>query len=147
MENYNELKQKLFDLKAAGKVEEADVVRNKIKELVKFNIKEYYKTLKPFKNSYDIPDIPNPVEQFHIDKLIECGAIPKKDLIVGEYYYGKCRNSNIAMWDGVQFIYLRYKWGSHYNDKINHFEDDNGFDLFVPIKRVKPKDDEKILNY
>lgn len=29
---------------------------------------------------------------------------------------------------------MRNKFGSTYEEYINHFEDDNGFDLFVPIK-------------
>lgn len=64
------------------------------------------------------------------------GAIRKKDLIAGETYLGICRNSDFARWDGERFIYTRYKFGAQFEESINHFEDDNGYDLFVPIKMI-----------
>ena len=30
--------------------------------------------------------------------------------------------------------YDRYKFGFTFKEKINHFEDDNGYDLFVPLR-------------
>ena len=50
---------------------------------------------------------------------------------------GSCRNSSEATWNGTVFIYERYKFGSYYNDEINHFEDDDGYDLFVPLKIIE----------
>ena len=70
-----------------------------------------------------------------IPKLFEGGAIPKKDLIVGETYVGECRNATEAVWNGSQFIYKRTKFGTTFDESINHFEDDDGFDLFVPIRK------------
>lgn len=106
--------------------------------------KEYWKNLdKKFINDYDIPRLPIPLEQLHIDKLIELGAIPKKDLIVDEYYYGRCRNNTVAMWGGEKFQYMRYKFG-YYQDVINHFEDDDGYDLFVPLKIIIPEKEQII---
>ena len=67
------------------------------------------------------------------EKLIEKGAIPKKDLVVGTTYIGVCRNSDEATWLGDKFEYIRYKFGTQYKDTINHFEDDDGYDLFVPL--------------
>ena len=32
------------------------------------------------------------------------------------------------------FVYERYKFGDTFDEEINHFEDDDGYDLFVPIK-------------
>ncbi len=60
------------------------------------------------------------------------GAIPKKDLVVGRKYKGKCRNSGTAIWKGDVFEYDRTKFGSTYKEEINHYEDDNGADLFIP---------------
>lgn len=60
--------------------------------------------------------------------------IPKTELEIGKDYKGICRNSNSATWDGKRFTYLRYKFGSYYEDHINHYEDDDGYDLFIPIK-------------
>jgi len=107
-------------------------------------LKEYWDNLKPFKVEEDIPNLPNPIEQYQVDKLIECGSIPKDEVQIGVYYYGKCRNSDVAMWDGQEFQYMRYKFGWR-QDKINHFEDDNGYDLFVPIRiEDDPKEEKQI---
>ena len=37
------------------------------------------------------------------------------------------------MWNGFCFKYDRYKFGVYHRDEINHFEDDDGHDLFVPL--------------
>ena len=62
--------------------------------------------------------------------------IPKAELIAGETYPGYCRNARRATWDGNVFHYTREKFGSKFEEKINHYEDDNGMDVFVPIKEV-----------
>lgn len=69
-----------------------------------------------------------------IPNFIRCGAIPKSELIVGKTYIGSCRNAGEAVWKGDHFTYRRYKFGYTFDEDINHFEDDNGYDLFVPIK-------------
>lgn len=104
------------------------------------NDKQKYKflNLEEFKDVDDIPDIPGctkeELDNIIIPSLYRCGAIPKKDLIIGETYLGSCRNSYEAKWNGTYFLIKRNKFGTYYNDKINHFEDDDGFDLFIPIK-------------
>ena len=70
-----------------------------------------------------------------IPALIRCGAIPKAQLEKDTTYIGSCRNASEAVWNGFQFEYVRYKFGSTFKEKINHFEDDNRCDLFVPIKK------------
>ena len=72
-------------------------------------------------------------KDYYVPKLIEAGAIPKKDLIEGQYYIGNHRRANVAKWNGKEFIYNREKFGNVFEDKCNHFEDDDGFALFVPI--------------
>ena len=62
--------------------------------------------------------------------------IPKSELVVGQEYPGHCRNSSKATWDGSKFHYQRYKFGTLIDDSINHYEDDNGYDVFVPIKEI-----------
>lgn len=62
--------------------------------------------------------------------------IEKKDLEVGEYYVGRCRNSHVAMWNGDVFIYLRTKFGDTFAEDIYHPEDDDGFDLFIPMRKL-----------
>lgn len=71
-----------------------------------------------------------------IPAFIRCGAIPKNELIVGRTYKGSCRNASEAVWLGDKFEYQRYKFGDTFPEKINHFEDDNGFDLFIPLELV-----------
>ncbi len=63
--------------------------------------------------------------------------IAKKDLVKGTYYFGRCRNTNIALWTGKEFKYYRYKMGGYTAEDINHYEDDNGYDLFYPLKEIK----------
>lgn len=73
-------------------------------------------------------------EKYVVKNFIRCGAIPKKDLVIGKTYIGSCRNAGEAVWLGEQFEYDRYKFGYTFKEKINHFEDDNGYDLFVPLR-------------
>ena len=77
-------------------------------------------------------------EIFVQDTLINHGAIPLDKLKVGKTYVGFCRNTSEAVWKGDKFVYPRYKWGNTYNEEINHFQNDDGYDVFVPVK-VKEK--------
>lgn len=99
---------------------------------------ERWKNRKKFKDEDDIPDIPIVLPQDYRDiiipNIIRCGGIPKKKLIVDRTYIGSCRNASEAVWNGEDFTYLRTKFGTTYREHINHFEDDNGHDLFIPIK-------------
>ena len=103
-------------------------------------IKKWFDELKPFDGDIEkIPSIPriddkNLYKDIIVRNLIRCGAIPKSELKIGHKYLGTCRNANEATWNGKHFIYQRTKFKSTYDESINHFEDDNGYDLFVPIK-------------
>jgi hypothetical protein len=59
--------------------------------------------------------------------------IPKKDLIHGAYYKGRCRNSNEARWNAEleKFVHWRTKFGHTFTEEICHPEDDKRFDVFV----------------
>jgi hypothetical protein len=109
-----------------------------VREERKRRIKEYWETLPKFKNPNDVPDLPRVDNQewvdYYVPKLINAGAIPKKDLIVDQYYIGNHRNANVAKWNGNEFVYNRTKFNNVYEDKCNHFEDDDGFALFVPLR-------------
>lgn len=100
---------------------------------------DHWDNLKIFNCPDDIPDIPyctpERFKEFYLPRLFKAGAIPKVELVVGETYIGSCRNTDEATWNGKEFEYKRYKFGTTYIDKINHFEDDDGYDLFVPIKK------------
>lgn len=105
-------------------------------------ITEAFGNLKPFTGCDDIPDLPklDDAEVYRdvvVRNLIRCGAIPKARLVVGRIYEGKCRNADRATWDGSVFRYMRRKFGAEYEETINHFEDDNGYDLFVPIREIE----------
>jgi hypothetical protein len=99
-------------------------------------------TMKSFEDY--VPSVPimrskEDYDKYVVTNFIRCGAIPKKDLIVGKTYIGHCRNAGEAVWLGDKFEYDRYKFGCTFKETINHFEDDNGFDLFVPLK-LKPEE-------
>lgn len=104
------------------------------------HILNFFRELKPFKNENDIPDLPlvdkEDYENVIIPNLIRCGAIEKKELKKGATYLGNCRNTTYAIWNGNKFCYKRKKFGYEYDEMINHFQDDDGFDLFVPIKEI-----------
>lgn len=101
---------------------------------------DFFENLEPFNTIDDIPDIPIVEKEIYNDyivpNLIRCGAIPKEKLIVGKCYEGSCRNASNAVWNGEKFTYRRTKFGYTYDEDINHFQDDDGFDLFVPLKEV-----------
>ena len=98
---------------------------------------DFFNKLQPFKSIDNIPDIPITDEDTYnnviIPNLIRCGAIPKDNLIKGKTYLGSCRNASEAVWMGNQFEYIRHKFGTTYKETINHFQDDDGSDLFVPL--------------
>ena len=102
--------------------------------------KEFWKNLTLFQTIDDIPDLPivnkDEWNNFYVPILIRCGAIPKDKLIPGCKYEGACRNASIAVWTGSKFIYKRTKFGATYDEEINHFQDDDGSDLFVPLKKI-----------
>ena len=83
------------------------------------NIKKYLQEMKPFTDC--IPTVPRmetteDYEEYVVKNQIRCGAIPKKDLIVGETYIGDCRNASEAIWNGKVFVYKRNKFGYIYEE-------------------------------
>jgi hypothetical protein len=129
-EDTMEDRQLEFKIKAEAQLEQ-------IREERKKKVKEYWENLPKINTPRDVPDLPKVDIQewkdYYVPKLIEAGAIGKKDLIEGQYYIGEHRRANVAKWNGKEFIYNREKFGNVFEDKCNHFEDDDGFALFVPI--------------
>jgi len=124
----------------------AEAQLKQIKEERQKRIKDYWQNgLPKLVNPEDVPDLPKVDEkewkEFYVPKLIEAGAIPKKDLIHGQVYIGEHRNTTVARWNQEtnKFDHMRYKFG-WMEDDCNHFEDDDGFALFVPI-RLGTEDD------
>ena len=116
----------------------------KMRPMTEERLKEiitYFKNKEPFKDENEIPDLPVVPKEIYdgviVPELIRCGAIPKDKLVSGKDYIGHCRNAHRATWVDDHFFYERYKWGSRFNESINHFQDDDGSDLFVPIKEIK----------
>ena len=111
------------------------------------SILEYWKKRNPFRNEEDIPPIPivlpKDYEEIIIPNIIRCGGIPKDELITGKTYIGDCRNATEAVWNGEKFTYMRTKFGSTYPETINHFQDDDGYDVFVPIKLKLEEENNK----
>jgi hypothetical protein len=109
-------------------------------------LKEFWENLKPFNEPHDVPNLPNvgkeKFDEIYVPKLIDAGAIQKKDLIDGQVYIGEHRRCQLAKWNKEKnvFEYWRYKFGTTFIDRCNHFQDDDGFALFVPIKLGEEKD-------
>ena len=81
------------------------------------------------------------IYNLNINKVIlqNLNGITKDNLKHLKHYVGICRNSTVAQWNEKEdkFIYLRYKMGKYMVDEINHPEDDDGFDLFIPLKELE----------
>ena len=90
--------------------------------------------------------LPIPIPEDLYKELYEKGIIPKEDLVKDKYYFGKCRNATIAKWCGNEFVYIRHKFGESFLENINHIEDDNEYDLFIPLKEIIPTEEQKIKN-
>jgi hypothetical protein len=105
--------------------------------------KESWNALKPFSTESDVPPLPNPLTPFYTERLIQLGAIPLIDLVDGQWYYGNYRNAVLGRWDNDKkvFHHLRYKFGYCW-DTCNHFENDDRFALFVPL-RIATDDEVK----
>lgn len=106
--------------------------------------KIYYPEIDKFDetNYYMVGRLPKPIPKGLYNELFKKGIIPKNELIIGKYYMGKCRNTSVAKWNGNEFFYMRSKFGYWFIDKINHIEDDNRYDLFIPIKMVEPNESQ-----
>ena len=127
------------------KLKEDPEYAQKLKEEKLKNQKQYWMELKPFNKAEDVPEIPNPLTDFYINQLVKLGAIPKDNLKDGQWYYGNNRNTDTARWNAKTntFDHFRYKIGWQW-DTSNHFEDDNGYALFTPLRKVNEKELEEI---
>ena len=109
------------------------------------NIIKWLEEMAPFTEG-SIPEPPILDEELYdkyvIPNFIRCGAIPKDKLVIGETYIGSCRNASEAVWNGKVFTYKRTKFSRTYDEDINHFQDDDGYDVFVPIKIKEDLDDD-----
>ena len=76
------------------------------------SIKKYLQEMEPFTDCVpSVPKMQTPEDynEYVVKNYIRCGAIPKKDLIIGKTYVGDCRNASEATWNGKTFVYLHQK--------------------------------------
>lgn len=66
-------------------------------------------------------------------------TLKKEDLEEWAHYIGHCRNAHIAMWAQWKWWYLRDKFGNIYTDRVEAMEDYQGWDIFVPVKKIDIK--------
>jgi hypothetical protein len=91
-------------------------------------------------------DLPPKYTKEQFDKAVAAGMLLKKDLIDGGYYLGWCRNAIVAKWIGVPgcFVHWRTVFNDTFTEEINHPEDDDGSDIFMPLKQINPTKEELI---
>ncbi len=82
----------------------------------------------------------SPIKKEDLVKAYEMGMIKKSDLEDGAFYFGCCRNTDTAQWSQEDncFKYTRtgHFPGDEFEDTVEHPEDDQGSDIFVPLKKI-----------
>jgi hypothetical protein len=137
--NQEELDKKKEDFKEQLEKERAER---------KARVIEHWNNLKPFVDEKDVPGLPRVEkkewDEFYVPRLLKAGALDKKDLVDGTWYYGSYRNSIYGKWNAEkqEFGLWRYKFGWMW-DTCNHFQDDNGFALFVPLRAANQEEIEE----
>lgn len=83
-----------------------------------------------------IKDFSKPVKQEELEAAYAKGMPRMSELKDGVVYKGHCRNADEAMWleEFKKFVYIRSKFGQVFLESINHPEQDDGYDLFIPTK-------------
>lgn len=66
-------------------------------------------------------------------------VLDKSELVVGQTYKGMCRNASEAVWLGDKFEYTRSKFGHSYQETLPHPEDDQGYDVFMPLRSLNER--------
>jgi hypothetical protein len=102
--------------------------------------KDYWNSLEQFKVPLDVPRLPKPLTDFHKRRLKELGAFTKDQLVRDEWYVGRFRVTDVAQWKGDRFLYVAESFNHKYVDYCNHFEDDDGYALFVPLRFATPSE-------
>ena len=97
-------------------------------------------------SNYERISFPIPLSPEDLEAAYQKGMLRKSQLHDGAYYLGYCRNAFVAKWEEKEqaFYYMREKFGNIFPERIFHPEDDNGYDLFIPFKQVKPTPEEII---
>lgn len=106
---------------------------------MKDNINEIFENLKPLVVHTDVPNLPRTDSEtwntIIVPNLLKAGAIRKSKLEDGKLYYGDYRSSKFGRWDSIKNRFIVNRWKFQWcEDYCNHFEDDDKFALFVPIR-------------
>lgn len=114
-------------------------------DTVEFVKNHYFPKIEMFdEETINYIHLPKPIPYALYNELYEKGIVRKINLKKNHYYFGACRNSDVALWNGFEFVYNRHKFGTYYIDTIKHIEDDNGYDLFIPLKELKKDEIDEI---
>lgn len=134
------MEKKLSEMSKEEFLEFAEKQKEETKKLKREAHEKLWTNLPKFEAIHQVPQLPQVEDpevwkNFYVVKLIEAGAIPKSLLKDQEYYIGDHRRAQVAQWraEKNKFVYMRSKFNNVFEDECNHFEDDNGFSLFVPI--------------
>jgi len=137
------MEKKVKDMTKEEAKEWLEAEKLRLKKEREVRRREYWNNLPKIEKVADIPQLPyaeDPEEwkNFYVVKLIEAGAISKGLLKDGGYYLGDHRNAQVARWcaEKARFEYWRIKFTARFIDYCNHFEDDDGYALFVPIREA-----------
>lgn len=90
-------------------------------------------------NTIYIQILTRPTTPEKLEAAVAAGMIPKAQLEDGVAYTGTCRNASTATWHAEKncFTYQRSKFGSTFDEDIEHPEDDKGYDIFVPTGKMQ----------
>lgn len=72
--------------------------------------------------------------EYQIQNLTD--YIKKDDLVVGQKYECDARNFSFGTWNGSVFTYIRYKFGSEFEDEENHYDDGAPHGTVKPFRKV-----------
>lgn len=82
--------------------------------------------------------LPRGFEAQAVEEAYARGMLRKDSLVDGKVYVGYCRNAGKARWDAgrQRFVYRRVKFLDSFDEEIVHPEDDDGYDIFVPVSEA-----------
>ena len=76
----------------------------------------------------------------------EYAIMPLEEMVTGRVYKGSCRNAEYAYWTGEHFLHIRYKFNMDYIEEIDHAENEEYHDVFLPFEEVNPCRHEELIS-